>query len=483
MNYEFNLDITPGGMPPILHMSQYDTFRTFTANLKQDGGDFTPGLGATAKVKGFNGKVAFEIDCTISGSAVTFQLTAASTDQFGIFPVTIELTIGSNTLSPLCMIFDVQKAGYTNEQAASSPEFENAMEEAAQKYVLGMDEAARAALLNLLQHVAYIDPNGQEYYDILAASLEAKLSYIVADYAQDRTIYTDDSLDVLREGDDLIVTAYFDNGTHVDVEGYTLTGAFTVGTSTITATYGGKSATFDVTVTQGIPSGYTKYDYIERYNTNPDTSVQAATAAQILLKKYTDMNALSCEFKYKALNGYRAGRCLFGGRPTTGTASSYAFYAGTLYDQSAGTIDDENALGYHLHGANSVPTPTATKGAIHTVKVTNPAASPSTIQVDDQTPVSVPWVNSNTINAAMCLLTNPAGEGGSGYLSALVQQGYIKFFAQNGDLVGFYKVAVRDSDNVIGMYDVVEQAFHTSSTASHSTIGNSNQKYKVGRWS
>ena len=251
MNYEFNLDITPGGMPPILHMSQYDTFRTFTANLKQDGGDFTPGLGATAKVKGFNGKVAFEIDCTISGSAVTFQLTAASTDQFGIFPVTIEMTIGSNTLSPLCMIFDVQRAGYTNEQAASSPEFENAMQEAAQKYVLGMDAAARTALLDLLAYAAYTGPDARAKYDTLETALQGKLSYIVADYAQDRTIYDTDSLDILKEGDDLIVTAYYTDGTHSDIEDsqYTLSGTLTAGTSEITVTYLGKTDTFDVTVT------------------------------------------------------------------------------------------------------------------------------------------------------------------------------------------------------------------------------------------
>ena len=249
MNYSVNLDITPGSMPPVLHMSQYDTGRYYTVNLKDGGGDFTPGLGTTAKVKGFNGKNAFEIDATVSLSTVTFQLTDASTDQFGIFPVTIEMTIGSTVLSPLCMIFDVQRAGYTNEQAANSPEFENAMEEAAQKYVLGMDEAARVALLDLLAYAAYTGPDAQAKYDILETALQAKVAYIVADYAQDRTIYPDNSLDVLREGDDLIVTAYFDNGTHMDVSNYTLSGTFTAGTSEITVAFGGKTATISVTVT------------------------------------------------------------------------------------------------------------------------------------------------------------------------------------------------------------------------------------------
>ena len=110
---------------------------------------------------------------------------------------------------------------------------------------------AKNALLDLLSHVAYIDQNGQDYYDALELALRAKLSYIVADYVQDRTVYTDDSLDVLKEGDDLIVTAYYDDGTHTDLSDsqYTLSGTLTAGTSTITVTYGGKTDTFDVTVT------------------------------------------------------------------------------------------------------------------------------------------------------------------------------------------------------------------------------------------
>ena len=251
MNYSVNLDITPGGMPPVLHMSQYDTDRQYTVNLKDGGSSYSLGTGATGKVKGFNGKACFEIEATASGSTVTFQLTDASTDQFGIFPVTLELTNDGETISPLCMIFDVQKAGYTNEQAASSPEFENAMEEAAQKYVLGMDLTARTALLDLLAHVAYIDQSGQDYYDALELALRAKLSYIVADYAQDHTVYTDDSLDSLKEGDELIVTAYYDDGSHIDLSDsqYTLSGTLHEGTSTITVTYAGKTDTISVVCT------------------------------------------------------------------------------------------------------------------------------------------------------------------------------------------------------------------------------------------
>ena len=54
--------------------------------------------------------------------------------------------------------------------------------------------------------------------------------------------------------DDLVVTAYYDNGTSAVVTTYTLSGTLTVGTSVITAAYGGKTATFNVTVTQDASS-------------------------------------------------------------------------------------------------------------------------------------------------------------------------------------------------------------------------------------
>lgn len=268
MNYSVNLNITPGGMPPILHMSQYDTGRTYAVTIKDaDGSNVGLGTNPTAKVKGFNGKNCFEIDATVASSVVTFTLTDAATDQYGIFPVTIELTVdGIDIISPLCMIFDVQKAGYTNEQAASSPEFENAMQAAAQDFILGMDMQARTALLNLLTHVAYIDENGQDYLDALTAALEATLVSIEAVYTQSGTVYNTASLNSLM--DDLVVYATYNNGAEVTVTGYELSGTLSTGTSEITVTFGGKTDTFEVTVTADpLPATYQRIEYVERPTT------------------------------------------------------------------------------------------------------------------------------------------------------------------------------------------------------------------------
>lgn len=113
----------------------------------------------------------------------------------------------------------------------------------------------KTALLRLAQKVAYIDADGQDYYDDLYDALYP-LDSITAVYTQSGTVYTTDSLDSLKT--DLVVTAVYDGGTTATVPGadYTLSGSLTEGTSTITASYGGETATFTVTVT-AVPGTYT----------------------------------------------------------------------------------------------------------------------------------------------------------------------------------------------------------------------------------
>lgn len=162
----FDLQITPGSIPPILKMGQYDNSRQYTAYLKDETNTaFIPGVGATAKIKGFNAAgVPWEQAATVDGSTVVFTPSGAATDQFGIMPVTIEITVGSEKLTPLLMIFDIQKSGYTNEEAVRSPEFETAMEAAAAEaltevgILLAEDQATKTAAMT--QPVG-VDANGK----------------------------------------------------------------------------------------------------------------------------------------------------------------------------------------------------------------------------------------------------------------------------------------------------------------------------------
>ena len=113
----------------------------------------------------------------------------------------------------------------------------------------GLTEDIKQALLQIASKVAYIDADGQDYYDDLYDALypSVDLDHITAVYTQSGTVYTTDSLDDLKT--DLVVTASYTDSSSEVVTSYTLSGSLTVGTSTITVTYGGKTTTFTVTVT------------------------------------------------------------------------------------------------------------------------------------------------------------------------------------------------------------------------------------------
>ena len=119
----------------------------------------------------------------------------------------------------------------------------------------GLTEDVKQALLACFAHVAWIDEHGQDYYDDLENALypPTNLVSISATFNQGaNVIYDTDDLDVLEQY--LTVTAHYDDNTHVTVTDYALSGTLTAGTSTITVTYGGKTTTFNVTVTQRVLS-------------------------------------------------------------------------------------------------------------------------------------------------------------------------------------------------------------------------------------
>ena len=84
-------------------------------------------------------------------------------------------------------------------------------------------------------------------FNVTVTHRPATLQSISAAYNQgSNVVYDDATLDSLRQY--LTVTAHYSDSTSATVTEYTLGGTLTAGTSTITATYEGKTATFNVTV-------------------------------------------------------------------------------------------------------------------------------------------------------------------------------------------------------------------------------------------
>jgi len=114
----------------------------------------------------------------------------------------------------------------------------------------GLSDEAKEALLACFKHVAWIDDDGQTYYEALEETLNRShiISSISAVFNQGSTVvYDTDELYSLKQY--LTVTATYDDGTTKEVNDYTLNGELVSGTSTITVAYNKKTTTFNVTVT------------------------------------------------------------------------------------------------------------------------------------------------------------------------------------------------------------------------------------------
>ena len=222
----------------------------------------------------------------------------------------------------------------------------------------GLTEDIKQALLQLAEKVAYVDDDGQDYYDALEDALypPADLVSISAVYTQSGTVYDTDSLDSLKA--DLVVTATYNDQTTAVVTTYTLSGTLVEGISTITVAYGGKTTTFDVTVTHKSSgksdetdwSDGVAYDYVFidiTYIDNTDGSVKSYNgwsstpklfcqgATSLTFTAITDSSAADANaMKYNAFydaNGGFVGTFQIGDMQTLGTISTITVPNNAVY--------------------------------------------------------------------------------------------------------------------------------------------------------
>lgn len=266
------LDLRPIGIPQTLRLSQYDSDFEIIFELTNFDGTWILDTDTTAEVQGtktdghgYSADAVFDDQLKTVTIAGDVQMTAAAGRN--VFEVV--LFHDGDRLGSKNFILDVERAALDAETTASDSKIKNftemteaaedaaetaaaaaeRAEEAAASIVPGLSEEAKAALLACLRNVAWINEDGQDYYDALDAALHSgkTLTSITAVFNQGTAeIYATDTLDSLRQY--LTVTANYDDGTSALITAYTLSGTLTVGTSTITAAYAGKQSTFSVTV-------------------------------------------------------------------------------------------------------------------------------------------------------------------------------------------------------------------------------------------
>lgn len=316
-----DLNVYSSGMPPIISLSQYDSDFQLVFNLYTSEGTLNIPSGTTAQIQGTkrdgNG---YSASATISGNTVTVtghnQMTACA----GANIYEISLTNSGKVLNTINFILAVEPAAMdagtiqsetvlkelqaiidsaaTSTQAAQDAEAAADRAEAAAEDLsetvqqvetnkqniatntediadlksdlrkkTGLSEEAKVALLDCFEHVAWIDEHGQDYYDALYDALypDSGLVRITATFTQGSTvIYPSTPLNDLKAY--LTVTGYYNDGSSGRITDYALSGTLTVGTSTVTVTAEGKTATFDVVVT----ASYWDYEWSSNSMTLPN---------------------------------------------------------------------------------------------------------------------------------------------------------------------------------------------------------------------
>lgn len=254
-----------------IFVSQFDTMWRFVFTVIHNSQAWQIPTGATAVLNGKkpDGNV-FAFSGTVTGNKVTVDCDVQMTAVAG--PVLCELSIlsGGKVVGTANFVLNVEAApkspddvssdstlpAYAELLEAFSGDIENAVDRwlnAHSSQIGGLTDAAKRALLALLEKVAFAnEENGREYLDALEDALyppapPASLVSISAVFTQGSTvIYDTATLDDLKPM--LTVTATYDDSTTEPVTNYTLSGTLAEGTSTITVSYGGKTATFSVTV-------------------------------------------------------------------------------------------------------------------------------------------------------------------------------------------------------------------------------------------
>lgn len=191
---------------------------------------------------------------TVSGNNATWNISELDTAYKGVGEVQVTYTVGSVVKKSTVYKFTVYRSLGENGEYPSpgqtwQEEIEDELADVKQdlENLSGLSDEAKEALLACFRHLAFLDDDDDYYGDLYDALYPpTELSSITAVYTQSGTVYTTDSIDSLKN--DLVVTAHYSDSSSETVTTYTLSGTLTEGTSTITVSYGGKTTTFNVTV-------------------------------------------------------------------------------------------------------------------------------------------------------------------------------------------------------------------------------------------
>ena len=128
-----NLDLIPGGVPPIINVSQYDKGQTWIFNVYAAGQTFEIPSGSAVTIQGTKpDRTGFQYACTFLGSVVEAIETVQMTVLPGDVPAEIRITKDGELIGSKNIIIRVEPAALTDETQISEtdlPLIEQALED------------------------------------------------------------------------------------------------------------------------------------------------------------------------------------------------------------------------------------------------------------------------------------------------------------------------------------------------------------------
>lgn len=137
VNRLFSVNVTPGMMPPIVHVSEYDVGRAYTVSIiDEQGNPFAIPSGTTASIEGtLNGSVGFTTSATISGNQISFALTESMTAYAGKAWCKIKLTLNDEPIQTCAFILAVDRAGVEADTVIGADGFQEQINQGVADYL------------------------------------------------------------------------------------------------------------------------------------------------------------------------------------------------------------------------------------------------------------------------------------------------------------------------------------------------------------
>ena len=194
VNKSFSVNVTPGMMPPIVHVSEYDVGRAYTVSiLDEQGNTFIIPSGTTASIEGtLNGSVGFTQSATVSNNQVSFTLSESMTAYSGKAWCKIKLTQNSQPIQTCAFVLAVDRAGVEADTVIGAPGFEEQIAEAAGEWL--EDQGFTSPTIGVTEitgghRVTVTDYQGSESFDVMnGTSVEVDPTLTISGAAADAKV-------------------------------------------------------------------------------------------------------------------------------------------------------------------------------------------------------------------------------------------------------------------------------------------------------